>query len=402
MSLDCDVAVVGAGPAGTAAALALRQRRPEWDVLLVDRAPPGRDKPCGDAIGPDALPWLAAVGQHRLLAPAEQVAAYRLAAPGGGSVEGTPPAAGFVVPRAVFDARLLTAARRAGARFVQRRVIGLTQDTAGVTLALHGGPAVRARYVVGADGANSTVRRQLGVPPSTGRHLAVAVRGYVPRPAGFDELLLAWDRAPLLAYAWAFPTADGRLNVGYGRAVGQEPLGRAALVARCRAVLAKVAPAIDLREAAFSGHRLPLNSRRQVPAHGRVLLAGDAAGMINPLTGEGISYALASGVLAGESIAVAGAAADPARRYTAAVRERFAAHDRQVRLAYRLLSPVVVTSVVRAVGNDARLFHRLLGLAIGSGTLSARDVARFTWRWCTAGPPAASAPAPQPTTVGMP
>lgn len=396
MSLECDVAVVGAGPAGTAAALAVRQRRPEWDVLLLDRAPPGRDKTCGDAIGPDALPWLAAVGQHRLLAPAEQVAAFRLLAPGGASAEGVPSAAGFVVPRAVFDARLLTAARRAGARFVQRRVVELAQDTAGVTMALQGGPAVRARYAVGADGANSAVRRQLGLPPPTGRHLAVAVRGYVPRPAGFDELLLAWDRAPLLAYAWAFPAADGRLNVGYGRAVGREPLGRAALVERCRGLLANAAPTIDLREAGFSGHRLPLGSRRPAPAHGRVLLAGDAAGMINPLSGEGICYALASGVLAGESIATAGAAADPAQRYTAALRERFVVHDRQVRLAYRLLSPFVVTSAVRAAGNDPRLFDRLLGLAIGSGTLSAGDVARFTWRWCTAGLPAASAPPRRP------
>lgn len=385
MSLDCDVAVVGAGPAGTATALALRQRRPEWDVLLLDRSPPGRDKVCGDGVGPDAVPWLVAVGQDRLLDPAEQVAAFRLVVPGGANVEGASPTAGFVVPRAVFDARLLTAARRAGARFVQGRVVALSQDAAGVTLALHSGSSVRARYAVGADGANSVVRRLLGVPPNTGRHLAVAVRGYVRRPAGFDALVLAWERAERLAYAWAFPTADGRVNVGYGRAVGRPPVGRATLVARCRLLLADAAPTIDLREATFSGHRLPLSSRRPVPAHGRVLLAGDAASLINPLSGEGICYALASGVLAGEAIAAAGPGPDAGHRYATALRRQFGAHDRQVGVAYRLLSPVVVASAVRAAGADPRLFERLSGLALGSGVLSPGDAIRIAWRGGTAG-----------------
>ena len=89
--MRCDVAVVGAGPAGTSAALALRQQRPEWDVLLVDRAPPARDKVCGDGIGPEALRWLEALGQRGLLSPAEQVTGLRLVAPGGVSVAGAPP-----------------------------------------------------------------------------------------------------------------------------------------------------------------------------------------------------------------------------------------------------------------------------------------------------------------------
>lgn len=400
--MRCDVAVVGAGPAGTSAALALRQQRPEWDVLLVDRAPPGRDKVCGDGIGPEALPWLEALGQRGLLSPAEQVTGFRLVAPGGVSVAGAPPAAGFVVPRADFDARLLGAARRAGAGFAQGRVVGLVQDAAGVTLALHDGSNVRARYVVGADGANSAVRRLLGVPPNTGRHLAVAVRGYVARPAGFDELLLVWDRADLLAYAWAFPTADGRVNVGYGRALDGGSSGRNRLAARGRELLAGAVPQLDLREASFRGSRLPLSSRRPAPAHGRVLLAGDAASLINPLSGEGICYALASGVLAGDSIVPAGAQPDPAQRYTAALRKRFLAHDRQARLAYRLLRPSIVIAAVRAAGRDRRLFDRLLGLGLGSGTLSVGDVARLTWHGCTTGLPAASAPAPQPTAGGMP
>ncbi len=379
----CDVAVVGAGPAGTAAALALRQRSPDWDVLLVDRAPPGRDKVCGDGIGPEALPWLSALGQHELLRPSEAVTSFRMVAPGARSVAGTPPAVGYVVPRATFDARLLSAARAAGARLTQGRVVALSQDDAGVTLALHDGTAIRARCVVGADGANSAVRRLLGVPSNSGRHLAVAVRGYVPRPVGVDDLLLVWDRAAPLAYAWAFPAADGRVNVGYGRALDDAPSGRARLAARARELLAVAAPQLDLRDASFGGGRLPLNSRRRATSRGRVLLSGDAASMINPLSGEGICYALASGVLAGQALAANGLGPVAAKRYDAALSERFSAHDRQVRLAYRLLRPFVVTASVRAAAKDPLLFNRLLGLAIGSGTLSAADVVRFVFRWST-------------------
>lgn len=380
----CDVAVVGAGPAGSAAALALRQRRPDWDVVLVDRAPPGRDKVCGDGIGPEALPWLTAIGQQGLFLPAEVATRFRLVAAGAASVAGTPPAVGYVVPRATFDARLLTAARLAGTHFIQGRLVALSQEDDGVVLILHDGTAMRARYVVGADGANSAVRRLLGVPSNAGRHLAVAVRGYVDRADAVDDLLVVWDRTAMLAYAWAFPTADGRVNVGYGRALRAAPSGRARLAARARELLARAAPQLDLREAAFRGGRLPLSSWRPAAAHGRVLLSGDAASMINPLSGEGICYALASGVLAGQALLATGLGPAAGMRYDAALREAFSAHDRQVRLAYRLLRPCVVTASVRAAAKDPLLFDRLLGLAIGSGTLSAADVVRFAWRWSTA------------------
>lgn len=382
--LRCDVAVVGAGPAGTAAALALRQQQPGLDVLMVDRAPPGRDKTCGDAIGPETLGWLAGLGQHRLLHPEERVASFRVVAPSGDCVLGRSPVPGFVVPRRVFDARLLAAARAAGARFVQAEVATVQQDGGWMRLGLRDGSALLARYVVGADGANSATRRATGTPPSQGRHLAVAVRGYVARPPGADELLLVWDEGHTpLCYAWAFPAADGRMNIGYGRTAHHPAGGRGRLADRCLQLLQSASPDLVRGQVHFSGHRLPLASRRPTVSHGRLLLVGDAASLVNPLSGEGICSAVASGVLAGSAIAacIDDPRSDAAgRRYATMLRDHFGVHLRQTALAYRVLTPGLINASVRAAARDDRLLHALLAFTLGAGVLSAKDVVGLTGR----------------------
>ncbi len=365
-----DVIVVGAGPGGSAAALGALGAQPAARVLILDRAPLGRDKVCGDAVGPDAVAELASLGLTDILRPDERRSRFRLVAPSGAHMVGLAPMPGYIVPRAELDYQLVMAAIAAGAIYRQHTVREIQQHV-GVVIV---DGKYTAPVLIGADGANSTVRRATGQPPNRSPHLAVAVRGYAPAPDGFDELYIRWDPVPGggLGYAWAFPTAHGSVNLGYGTAA---PLtSKARLVDRA----AELLPGFESTR--MTGHLLPLSTRMPRPAVGRVLLVGDAASLVNPLTGEGIFYALASGALAGRSID----AADPGGSYSRALRARFGRQHRQLRALYALMDrPRAIEAAVQACVQDERVFRRLLSVGLGEGTLDVTDLARFAsaaWR----------------------
>jgi geranylgeranyl reductase family protein len=357
-----DVAVVGAGPAGSAAALAAR--RAGARVLLLDRAGFPRDKACGDGIAPDALDVLRRLGVTgitdgyppnnglRLVGPDGTAAAYPLVRPA------------YTIPRRVFDARLVEAAVQNGADLRRHTVHGLHDDGDAVRL----DDAYQARVVIGTDGAGSVVRRALGHRPNPHGHLAIAIRGYAP--ARGAEQLIVTTRGPWPAYAWSFPIGDGTANVGYGEVLRGAPLSRAYLLARLAELLPECVPT------GLRAHHLPLSTRRPPPARGRVLLAGDALSLINPFTGEGIFYAVLSGALAG-----AAAAAGPdvvAARYTGALRRRLGRHLRHAGVAtWFTRRPAVVDAAVRAASADRRVFDRMAALGMGGGTFDARTVARI-------------------------
>ncbi|MFF0654514.1 geranylgeranyl reductase family protein [Micromonospora tulbaghiae] len=360
-----DLVVVGAGPAGAAAALGAR-RAGAARVLLLDRSDFPRDKACGDGIAAHALDVLAELGVTGAVDGYAPLPALRLVGPAGGTVARTLPRPAYTVPRQVFDARLVAAAVAAGAelrRHTVRRV-----EIAADRVLLDG--ELSARAVVGADGAGSVVRRALGHPVNPDRHLALAIRGYAPAPAGPHEQLIVTSAARWPAYAWAFPIGDGRANVGYGEVLRGEPLTRAHLLDRMAAVLPGVDPATvtDLR-----AHHLPLSTHRPAPGRGRVLLAGDALSLINPFTGEGIFYALRSGALAGA--AAAGSPAEAARAYAAALRARLGTHLRHSSVAAWLARRRrVVDAVVGAARRDERVYRVVVELGLGDGRLDARTL----------------------------
>jgi len=355
-----DLVIVGAGPGGSAAALSALRSRPSARVLILDRAPIGRDKVCGDGIAPHAVAELEALGVDAVR-PSENVSTVRLYGPSGGDAGAVTTSPGYVVPRREFDARLLRAAIDAGASFEVRRVTSLDD--------------LDARVIIGADGSNSTVRRLVGEQANHGRSLAVAIRGYAPSPGtdGADrELTIRWDsqRQGGLCYAWAFPVADGTTNVGYGLSSAAQDHSRAYLERR----LGELLPEFDLSGAELTGHTLPLSVRRPSPAVGNVLLVGDAASLINPFTGEGIYSAIASGVLAG-----AAALRDaPGPTYTAALAARFGRQHRQTTALYRIIdSPRVLDTVIRAARASSTMFDRLLDVGLGDAAFTPADFARF-------------------------
>ncbi len=369
MSELWDVIVVGAGPAGSSAALSALRVRPGASVLLLDRSDFPRDKSCGDGVAPHVLALLRDLGLPGVADDYRPV--HRLALgylPGiGARTVGRMSRPTRVIPRAVFDARLVAGAVRAGAHLARRTV--RTVERLPDRVVLDG--TLSARVVVAADGADSGIRRRMGFSRNGPGHVAVAIRGYAPvLPALADEQSIVLDRGDWPAYAWSFPIGDGRANVGYGEVLRRgRPLTRAHLLDRLEVLL----PGVSEDATGWRAHRLPLSSQRPRQPPGRLLLAGDALSLINPMTGEGIYYAVLSGACAGAA-AVGGG--DAGAAYREALRRRLGRHLRHTTAATWLaMHPMVVDGALRGTRRDPAAFDALVELGLGQGLLTARSLA---------------------------
>ncbi len=361
-----DLAVVGAGPAGTAAALAARYAAPGLRVALLDRADFPRDKACGDGVAGQVLDRLAEVGVTGLLDDRVPVSRLRLDRDGTG-VERTMSRPAYVVPRRVLDARLVEAARAAGAVPVRHRVRRVALDDPRAAVVLD--DEIDAEVVVAADGAHSVVRRAVGAAPG---RMALALRGYAPVPAARAAAqVIAFGTGRRTSYAWSFDRGDGLANVGYGEVLDDRPAPpRAALIARLEDLL----PGSTRGGGDWLGHHLPLSGARWRPPSGRVLLVGDAAGLVNPLTGEGIYYAVATGIAAGRAAAralVSGRPASAGRAYRRAARAHLFPHLRHTAAAARLTRrPSMLDAGLRASARDQRVFDDLVELGLARGRIT--------------------------------
>jgi flavin-dependent dehydrogenase len=272
----------------------------------------------------------------------------------------------WVVPRRILDARLVDAAVAAGARLLRHRVRDLRQHTDAVVL----DEEISAAVVVGADGAHSAVRRALGRPPGPA---ALALRGYAPvAPGRRGAQVIEFGIRHQPSYAWSFDRGDGHANVGYGEVLREDRPAptRAQLFERLEALL----PGAAEGGRDWVGHHLPLSTARWRPPAGRVLLAGDAAGLVNPLTGEGIYYAVATGIAAGRAAAEARHDGRPERageRHARATRRILLPHLRHTALAARFArSARVVEAGLRASAADQRVFDGLVELGLARGRLT--------------------------------
>ncbi|MEV7970078.1 NAD(P)/FAD-dependent oxidoreductase [Sphaerisporangium sp. NPDC088356] len=373
-----DLVVVGGGPAGSAAALRAKQLRPEARVLLLDKADFPRDKACGDGIAAHGREELALLGIPDLIADYRPTQRLTVVSPGGTRVSATVARPNHVVPRKVFDARLVDAARALGVEVRRHRVRALAQRDDEIIL----DGVISARAVVAADGANSAVRRLIGVPATPEKHVAIAVRGYADVPADDDAQLIAMQKEGWPAYAWSFPIGDGTANVGFGmllprlRATGLP--GREVLHGRLAELLPHL-PARDLR-----AHHLPLSPGRPRLGAGRVMLAGDAASLINPLTGEGIYYALLSGRLAGEAAVLADR--DPLPAYRRGVRKSLGRHLRTTDvLARAAQSSGFIDAAIGTAARRKEVFDLLVDVGLGAGTVPLPLAYAVARRWLANG-----------------
>jgi len=355
-----DVLVVGAGPAGSSAARVAAEGGAS--VLLVDRARFPRYKTCGGGLIGISLAYL----PTSVLPTIEQEVREVRFSLHGGVVKTHRRALPFLalVQRERFDEALVQAAVAAGATFEGSVVVKSLEESAeGLVTVTTDREQLRARVVVGADGTSGRIGRYVGVQ-NRGIDLALEVElTRTPQSRAFDgSVAFDWGSAPG-SYAWVFPKGEV-LTVGVIQAKGESQQTRDYLDSWL-----KVTGLDSLETERSSGHLTQWRADGSPLRRGAVLVVGDAAGLLDPWTREGLSYALRSGCWAGEAAAVAtslaGVRNDALEAYT---RRVLAELDPDIRAGERLLHfferhPRMVHFGLAHSGMGIRLF-----LAVCEGT----------------------------------
>ncbi|MFX0544944.1 geranylgeranyl reductase family protein [Roseovarius sp. S1116L3] len=291
-----DILIIGAGPAGTAAAVTAC--RAGLSTAIIDKATFPRAKLCGGLVtGRSATLYseiFSAPLPPSLFEPRERITFEANGASLGGEM-GSPPV--YLAMRWDMDAHLLDIARAAGtADFTGQRITDLDADA--LTATLSDGRQLAGRILIGADGVSSHVARTLFGRAFDQGTIGFAMEIEAPPLAPPEQSVIRIDLgAADWGYGWQFPKA-GSTTIGVGGLSARNPDMKGRLDAY-RDILGEAS------SARVKGHFLPFGAYRRVPGRGRVLLAGDAAGLVDPITGEGIAYALQSGAAAAAAAAYA-------------------------------------------------------------------------------------------------
>jgi geranylgeranyl reductase family protein len=355
-----DVIVIGAGPAGASAAYVAA--RAGLRVALIDRKTFPREKLCGGLITGRARRHYAEIFGHEMpFDPQDRKTTvdFRYRGQPVGLIEDAPVLCATM--RWDMDAMLCGHAMAAGAQdFTGQAVAEIDCDARRVTL--KDGAILQYEVLIGADGVNSQVARALFGQPfdrqRIGFGLEIEARGAHLNRAGPIRIDLA---AAQWGYGWVFPKRCST-TVGVGGLLSENADMKQAMSAYCEML------GIDAADLHVKGQFLPFGDFRKMPGQGAVLLAGDAAGLVDPITGEGIGYAMQSGQLAAKAALTALNAGRPQTALSHYRRALRPVH-RALRMA-RLIRPVIFLPALepgfaRAFRRSSTLRHEYLRLMAG-------------------------------------
>ena len=311
-----DVVIIGAGPSGSNAAISYKKLNPDLKIALVDKAIFPRDKSCGDAFGPGVISALKRFGNEHILEGEPEVVSTTLFGPKNIGIQNYIPEVKnkedsivYVIPRLDLDNRILNLAKEEEVEtFEGYRFSNFFINEESVSVEIENEEKekyiLEAKLLVGADGANSRVRKSLNLKQNSDWNKAIAIRAYIDSPNYLEifkerTLMFEINVSAIKGYAWAFPSKGNLLNIGIGVPLSvfkkekmdiKNLLDEFVKTLESRGVIVE-----NLRmEKSFM---LPFASSRPKLAHNRVALIGDAGSMINPMSGEGIFYGMEAGFL---------------------------------------------------------------------------------------------------------
>ena len=391
--------MVGGGPAGALAALALAKRGIE--VLVLDKKRFPRDKPCGGGIRYGVYTRFSDLAEtFRRTIAVHEVRRVVMESPGGHAVTASRDTPLYLTMRRTeLDAALLARARAAGARVRESaRVVEIERPRGSALVRCVDGTEARARIVIGADGVNSVVARAAGLTAGfPDEALAIDTMEETPLAelsmADPGSMYVAYGYKGRPGYGYVFPKADcvdfgiGYMLPFYKRALSGPPYPHHARF--LDEVVARGIVRGRSNPENFKAYRLPLGGPLPRTVADRVLLCGDAGGFVNAYTGEGIYYAMVTGRHAGE------VAAD-AIVYGDATAARLSEYERRwkeeigteladsVRIQRRLFNnPALADAIIRAAARDARLCRLFALVALGEASFR-RHRLEMAWRFFVA------------------
>ena len=382
-----DVVVIGGGPTGSSCAYWLAQAG--WDVVVVEKKQFPRVKTCGDGLTPRAVRQLADMGLEDALAGSHRYGGLRAFGFGQSLEMQWPdhpnfPNYGYTITRYDLDGLVADNAVKAGATLLSgTEVIAPVADESaavsehsplptlrGVTVKEKDGGSTRqinARYVVVADGANSRVGRALGTERRRDLPMGMALRGYYSSDRHDDQFIESHldirdaDGNVVPGYGWIFPMGDGRVNVGVGL-LSTDRRWKGVNTTHLMDAFVQWAPqswglAPETCLGPPTGGKLPMGLSVGPRAGGNIIVAGDAAGMVNPFNGEGISYGYETGRLAASALghALNGGGARALEHYDRQLDAAYGPYFKVARAFVRLISNPEAMKLCVGIGMRSEL-----------------------------------------------